>query len=113
MFPFEFNPETNEEKKERIKNKEEASLFKHVSLQEAMQRIADVIFKTSYYTMTKIDQIHPKFIGGIGFWVEQKEQKIELKYTIPPKKWDKDSIMIALEQEELMIINHQAGLMKR
>jgi hypothetical protein len=104
MMIHEFKPETLEDKKKR-KEKEEANrVFKSATYRETVNRIADLMYKQMYYAKTRFDANNPKTIGNVNFWFETKEDKPMLMYNKHPKNWNKDAVILQIEQEEYQLL---------
>lgn len=111
MMVHDFQPETAEQKKERIAKKEAERVFKSVSFQEAINRIADLIYKTVYTTRVTIDKDNPKVLGDVMFWIDSNHDTPMLMWSKSPNKWDKDAVILQLEIEEYHLLN--SGLLRQ
>jgi hypothetical protein len=104
MMIHEFKPETLEEKKKRLEEVEANRIFKSATYRETVTRIADLMYKQMYYAKIRHDANNPKAIGNVNFWFETKDNKPMLMYNKHPKNWDKDAVILQIEQEEHQLL---------
>lgn len=104
MMVHDFKPETDEEKKAKKAEIEANRVFKSVTYKEATARISELILKTVYHKKFAIDQNSPMILGQVHFWVTMNEGSPMLMYNKHPSTWDKDAVILELEQEEYALI---------
>lgn len=72
---------------------------------ELTNKIAEHVYMFSLKNKTFFSKEFPKIIGGIGFWLENKDNKVILMYTTHPKKWDKTKMIMDIENQEKLFLD--------
>lgn len=75
------------------------------SFEDITKKIAEHIYMFSLKNKIFFSKDFPKMIGGVGFWLENKDNQVILMYSLHPRKWNKTKIIMDYENQEKLFID--------